>query len=340
MPPRTLRALVADVGGTKTDLALYEASRMRSVQPFEANSIARPVRSVRYASAEQASLPEAALRFLGEDRVDIAVLAVAGPIENDRSQLTNLPWVIDRLEMQRCLHAPVELMNDFAALVHAAPLLGPGDLLSLSEAPRKSLSTVAVMGAGTGLGEGIGVWGGGALQVVASEGGHADFAPRDELEVRLWRYLKARHERATYEHVLSGRGLSTLYAFLRAEALGSEPARPEPPTPPNEVTARALHGRDSIAAQTLRLWLSIYGAEAGNIALRVQPEGGLFIAGGIAQRLGMRLLEGELIEAFRAKGAMRRVVERIPVDLMLRPDASLLGAWAKAVVIYNQQHTR
>jgi glucokinase len=154
--------------------------------------------------------------------------------------------------------------------------------------------------------------------------------------------LKALHGHVTVEHILSGRGISTLYAFMSVEASGGEPAQPEPLLEAAEVTRRALdpHTTDRVAVDTLALWLSLYGAEAGNLALRVLPEGGLFIAGGIAQRLGERLAGGELIQAFRDKGRMQRVTERMPVDVILRADAALLGAWARAVVVYSDHHAR
>jgi glucokinase len=338
---RVVRALVGDIGGTKIDLAIFEAPRLRNHALAPTRSA---VRSARYASDQQSSLEDCVLRFLGETRIDVAVFGVAGPIEHEhqRCQLTNLPWLIDRFAMQRLLHAPVELINDFAALGYAVPLLGPGDLLPLSQAPRRPLGPIAVIGAGTGLGEAVGMYAGETLYVLPGEGGHADFAPRDEREVRLWRYLKARHGHVSVEHILSGRGISSLYAFMSVEAEGHEPPQPEPPLAAAEVTQRALdpHASDRVAVDTLALWLSLYGAEAGNLALRVLPEGGLFIAGGIAQRLGERLAGGELMQAFRDKGRMQRVTERTPVDVILRADAALLGAWARAVVVYSDHHAR
>jgi glucokinase len=337
---RVLRALVADIGGTKIDLAIFEAKRSRN-QPLTPTS-SSALRSARYASEQQSSLEETVTRFLGETRIDVAVLGVAGPIEHEhqRCQLTNLPWLIDRFAMQRLLHAPVELINDFAALGYAVPLLGPGDLLSLSQGQRRPLGPIAVIGAGTGLGQAVGLYAGETLHVLAGEGGHADFAPRDEREVRLWRYLKARHGRVSVEHLLSGRGISSLYAFMSMEAGGGDPDQPDTALQAAEVTQRALdpHTTDRVAVDTLALWLSLYGAEAGNLALRVLPEGGLFIAGGIAQKLGARLLGGELIQAFRDKGRMQHVAERTPVDVILRADAALLGAWARAVVVYSDHN--
>ena len=325
----TLRALVADVGGTKIDFAICEA-------PLSASSASEIsiVRATRVASAEQRSFEAAVIAFLGEEQVEIAVLAVAGPVIGDRAQLTNLPWLIDRAVLEAELGAPVDLINDFSALGYAVPLLGQADLLPLAHAPRRANAPFAVLGAGTGLGEAVFVHSAGTLQMLGSEGGHADFAPRDELELRLFRFLKARFGRVSFERVLSGSGLALLDEFLRSEA-----EVPGVPTPisPAEVTRRALEqpGTDPIAAQALARWLSIYGSEAGNHALRVMPEGGLYIAGGIAQKLGSRLLGGELMAAFLDKAPMRPVLERIPVDAIMRPDASLLGAFARALVIYK-----
>lgn len=324
----TLRALVADVGGTKIDFAICEA-------PWNAtrSSEISFVRKARVASAAQLSFEAAVIGFLGGDRVDGAVLAVAGPVIGDRCQLTNLPWLIDRLVLEAELDAPVDLVNDFAALGYAVPLLTEADLLPLARAPRRSSAPYAVIGAGTGLGEAVFMRSADRLDVLAGEGGHADFAPRDELEVRLWRYLKDLYGRVSVERVLSGHGLALVHAFMRHEA---EPHLEHAAIDPAEVTRQALDPvAEDIARSALALWLGIYGAEAGNLALRVMPEAGLYIAGGIAQKLGPRLLAGELMAAFLDKAPMRHVLDRIPVDVITSADASLLGALGRALVIYN-----
>jgi glucokinase len=316
-----LRALVADVGGTKIDFAIGEGPR---------GAIAR---ASRVASAEQSSFESAVTSFLGADRVDVAVFAVAGPVADGRSQLTNLPWLIDRRALERTLGVPVDLLNDFAALGYAVPLLEPQDLLPLAQPPRSTSAPIAILGAGTGLGMAIFQPAGNILHVLAGEGGHADFAPRDELEVRLWRYLKAQHGRVSVERVLSGAGLAAVYAFMYEEA--GTPGPNAEQVSPAEVTRRALEapGSDPIADAALARWLAIYGAEAGNLALLCVPAAGLYIAGGIAQKLGARLAAGELMTAFRDKDPMRAVLERIPVDVIMRPDASLIGAFARALVL-------
>jgi glucokinase len=313
------RALVADVGGTKIDFAICEAPR---------GSI---VRTNRVASAEQRSFESAVTEFLAGERVDVAVLAVAGPVADGRSQLTNLPWLIDRRALERELGVPVDLLNDFAALGYAVPLLEPSDLLPLAHATRRPGAPIAIIGAGTGLGMAVFQPAEGKLHVLAGEGGHADFAPRDELEVRLWRYLKAQHGRVSVERVLSGAGLAAVYAFLSAEAGGSGAEQ----LSPAEVTHRAVDApaSDPIADAALARWLGIYGSEAGNLALRIVPEAGLYIAGGIAQKLGARLAAGELMTAFRDKDPMREVLDRIPVDVIMRADASLIGAFARSLVL-------
>jgi glucokinase len=330
----TLRALVADVGGTKIDFAICEA-------PLTATQSSEIVfaRAERVASAEQRSFEAAVISFLGAERIDVAVLAVAGPVIGERSQLTNLPWLIDRLVLENELGAPVDLLNDFAALGYAVPLLAPSDLLSLATAPRRANAPFAIIGAGTGLGEAVFVKTRGSLEVLAGEGGHADFAPRDEREVRLWRYLKARHRRVSVERLLSGQGLASVHAFLYAETHPNEAPRELSPA---EVTRLALEqpSSDALASEALALWLSMYGAEAGNLALRVVPEAGLYIAGGIAQKLGPRLATGELMAAFLDKDPMRAVLDRVPVDVIMRPDVSLLGAFARALVIYNPRLSR
>lgn len=320
-----LRALVADVGGTKIDFAIAEAPR--GPQAPARIAIAR---TSRVASAAQSSFESAVTTFLAGERVDVAVLAVAGPVANGQSQLTNLPWLIDRRVLEGVLGVPVDLLNDFAALGYAVPLLGPEDLIPLAKVERRAGAPIAIIGAGTGLGVAAFIPATDHLHVLAGEGGHADFAPRDELEVRLWRHLKELHGRVSVERVLSGAGLAAVYAFICAET-GVSPGTAA--IDPAEVTRLALEAGDPLAGQALARWLAIYGAEAGNLALRIVPEGGLYIAGGIAQKLGARLAAGELMAAFYDKDPMRDVLARIPVDVIVRPDVSLIGAFARALVL-------
>jgi glucokinase len=324
-----MRLLAGDIGGTKTSLALYEG----------APGGYRTLRSASYASAEHASLGEVLARFFDGDalEVDAAAFGVAGPVRAGLCVTTNLPWQISQVELAERLHTKVGLVNDFHAVALGVRELGDEDLCMLNPVQRDPSGPFALIGAGTGLGEALGLPCPGGVHVVAGEGGHADFAPHNETEIRLLRFLLQRHGHVSWERVVSGLGLGDVYDFVVADGLA----------PADELTAarllyearatvigeRGLAGEDAAAGMALSLFVSLYGAEAGNLALRVLPTGGLYLAGGIVRKLLPRFTDGTFMANFLAKGRMSKILETIPVAVVRHEHVGLLGARAHAAVL-------
>jgi glucokinase len=319
--------LVGDVGGTKVDLAVYS----REAGPRA------PVAQAELPSARFASLEEVARAFLDQVRLSArqACFAVAGPVQSGRAELTNLPWVIDESRLARELGLEaVYLLNDLEAMAYAIPLLGPADLRILSAREPVPGGTIAVIAPGTGLGEAFLTWDGRRYRAHASEGGHADFAPTDALQIGLIEYLQGRFGHVSVERACSGIGIPHLYTYLRGRgtpaespALADELAAAADETP--VILARALDptAPDPLCAATLDLFVRIFGAEAGNLALKVLATGGVYLAGGIPQRILPALEDGRFLEAFRDKGRMGELLAQMPVQVILAR-AALLGAAA------------
>jgi glucokinase len=320
--------LAGDVGGTKTALALFEARERGLVV----------VRHETLPSREFPSLEAAVDRFLGTGpRPEIAAgcFGVAGPVVNGRSAATNLPWIIDERTLAAAIPAPrVRLLNDLEATAHGVLSLPAEDLHRLQPGTRRS-GHMAVIAAGTGLGEALVVRDGEPAVVIASEGGHTDFAPRDALQDDLLRFLRKDFGRVSYERVLSGPGLVNVYRFLRSAGWAAESAEVAEQMrrrdPAAVVAETALAGGDALCGKALDIFVSVYGAEAGNLALKGMALGGVFVSGGIAPRILPRLQAGEFVEAFRDKGRLRPLMETIPIDVVLNPEAPLLGAARVAV---------
>ncbi len=326
-----MRVLAGDIGGTKTELGLYRLDP----QPVE-------LERARFHSADYPDLEALALEFLHGRRVDTCAFAVAGPVRDGRVQLTNLPWQVAEGALGRALGAPAALLNDLAASALGVGELGPDDLAELAAGERDPQGPIALIGAGTGLGEAVAVPTAGSLRVLASEGGHADFAPRNETEDALLRFLRARHGgRVSVERAVSGPGLVSIHAFVLAQGLA--PAAPDTQQqmregdPAEVIGRRGSDGSDAACARALSIFVALYGAEAGNLALKVLPTGGLFVAGGIAPKLLERLRRGEFMRALLDKGRMSPLLARIPVVVVMSPHVALLGARAHACMIYRQR---
>ena len=271
-----------------------------------------------------------------------ACFALAGPITGRRMRLTNLPWEVDAEVLAARLHlAHVRFVNDFAAVGYGIDGLEPAELRTLQAGRPESRGVRAVLGAGTGLGMATLVWIGSAYRVLPSEGGHSDFAPVNEVQTRLLHYLSNRLGRVWCGAVLSGRGLERIYAFLseadtlrlrtsasRVDAVQMSAA---------EITSRALEGADPRAVSAMNLFLDIYGAVAGNLALTVMARGGLYIAGGIAPRIASMFAEGGFLRAFCSKGKFAEIMQTIPVHIVLSPDVGLRGARTLAVLAANNR---
>jgi len=316
--------LAGDVGGTKTHLALFAPGA----------SPRHPQRERRFASHEHASLESLVRGFLAEapgEAVARAVFGIAGVVVRNRCETTNLPWHVDGAEMSAALGgARVLLLNDLAATAHGLEVLENADLETL-QAGERERGTRAVLAAGTGLGM-VSVSREGDERVIQpSEGGHADFAPRTALERELAGWLAERHGRASVERVLSGRGLADLYRFLAATSRGSESpgfadAFMAADDPAALVSEAGLERSCERAELALGMFVEVYGAEAGNLALRVLPGEGLYLGGGIAPRIRTALAGRRFLEAFRDKAPMTDLMRRFPVHLILDSRAALWGA--------------
>lgn len=317
------RLLVGDAGGTKTLLAVHER-RADGWHEIAGETLR---------SAEHAGLEIPSLAFLAREGLTISAAAygVAGPVEDGVCRATNLPWIVDQRSLAGSLGVPVTLVNDFEAVAWSLPELRDSQLFLLQPGLVDPGGPMAVLGAGTGLGEALLVPGAGGARVVPTEGGHTDFAPRDELEDDLLRFLRARHHgRVSFERILSGRGLGSLHAFFvetgRAETRPTTLDRLRTEDPGAVVGELAAAGTDEACVAAVDRFVSIYGSEAGNLALKSLPSGGLFVAGGIAPRMLEKMASGEFVAAFLAKGRMRAVLERIRVQIVVDSRAPLVGA--------------
>lgn len=320
-----MRILAGDVGGTKTLLALFE----------ERDGAFTELGRERFESKDYGGLGQIVVQWLGDETrsVDRAAFGIAGPVTDDRSKTTNLPWKLDGRAMETELGIErIRLLNDFHAVALGTQSLGPDDVVVLQEAPIDGGGPVAILGAGTGLGESIVVPTPSGPRVLASEGGHTDFGPRDETEMDLLRFLMVRHGRVSVERVLSGAGLFALYEFLteteRAETTPAVRAHLAAAEDPAAVVGRtAIDGTDPACVRAVEMFVSLYGAEAGNLALKVLPSGGLFVAGGIAPKLMPFMKRPELfLESFLAKGRMRHLLERMHVSVITDTHVGLYGA--------------
>jgi len=317
--------IAGDIGGTKTLLALYDAGQ----------GPRRPVAEAEFASARYEGLEPMVEEFLGKHRAQArtACFDVAGPVIDGRARLTNLPWVLEEKALcSRLRLRGATLLNDLQAIAHAVPHLQAGELHTIKPGRAQSRGAMAVIAPGTGLGEAFLVWSDSGYIACPSEGGHADFGPGDELQMELLAHLRVRYARVGYEQVCSGMGLPNIYDFLRdsgrapeSPALAAELARTSDRTPLIVQAALREPAADPLCALTLRCFVSILGAEAGNLALKVLATGGVYIGGGIAPRILPQLEGGAFAQAFVNKGRFTQMLEGIPVHA-IATRAALLGA--------------
>jgi len=315
--------LSGDIGGTLTRLAFFEVADRRL----------RLVAKKIYPSREYTSLTELVTRFVTEygHPASHAAFGVPGPVREGHAKTTNLPWLVDATELARALRLPeTGLINDLEANAHGLAALGASDFAILNEGLPDATGNAAVIAAGTGLGEAGLYWDGTRHHPFASEGGHADFAPRNDLEMELLRYLLAKYEHVSCERVLSGPGLHNIYLFLRDTGRGKESPQladaMRQRDPPTVISQAALEGGSGLCQEALDLFIALYGAEAGNLALKVMATGGVYLGGGIAPGIIQKLRGTGFMEAFTSKGRMKRLLAGIPVRVIVNPDAPLLGA--------------
>jgi glucokinase len=317
-----MRILAADVGGTKTELALFDGT---------AHGGYHELRSQRYVSADFDGIEPMVRGFLGENTADRAGIGVAGPVVDDTCRTTNLPWALDARQLERELGiGHVHLLNDFAAVALGIAALSPDDLVVLQEGEVDPDGPVIAVGAGTGLGEAIVLPSSSGRRILASEGGHTDFAPRNEEEIALLRFLLQRHHRVSVERVVSGQGLVALYDFVVAEGLAPTSValreRMKTEDPGQVIGESALARSDPACVKAVDMFVSAYGAEAGNVALTVLPTGGVYLAGGIAPRLIERFRGDAFMKPFLTKGRMSYLLERMRVAVIMNARVGLLGA--------------
>jgi glucokinase len=320
--------LAGDIGGTNSRLALFE------LNGDSLNLVVEKTFPSRQYSHLEAIVRE--FRSAHPQNITHACFGVAGPVKHGRCEATNLPWVVDAQVLASELGLEtVGLMNDLEANALGIAVLQPSDFATLNPGEPNAEGNAALISAGTGLGEAGLFWDGQQYRPIASEGGHTDFAPTNELEISLLSYLLAQFERVSWERVLSGPGLYNLYKFFRDTGRAEEPAwlaeELRHQDPPSVITQAALAGRSTLCELALDLFISLYGAEAGNLALTMKATGGLFVGGGIAPKL-IEKLNGStrFIDAFTAKGRMRSLLEAMPVRVILNDKTALLGAacWA------------
>ncbi len=310
--------LAGDIGGTNTRLALFERPG------------GDPVALTTYRSAEHDGLEEMLAAYLRAHpaEIDAACFGVAGPVRDGRTEKVNLAWSVDSRSVARALGlAHVALINDLAANAYGIAALRPADLAVLNDGVPDPEGNVAVISAGTGLGEAGLIWDGARRRVFASEGGHTDFGPRTEEQVRLLQFLAAEYEHVSYERVCSGMGLVNCYRFLASE----DGERVDAATLDGAaISEAALSAADERASRALDLMISIYGAEAGNLALKLLATGGVYVGGGIAPRILPRLEQGAFMEAFAGKGRYAKLLAEIPVQVILNDKTALLGSALRA----------
>lgn len=318
--------LAGDVGGTKTRLGIFSTEKGLRDPFFEAE----------FSSARYPNLEAIVSEFLHHihQPLSAAVFGVAGPVTGGQARITNLPWVIDEKILRRLLNvSSVRLINDIKAIACAVPLLTPADMCILNKGDAISDGAMAIIAPGTGLGEAFLIREGAGYRAYPSEGGHAGFAPNSFPEEELWRYLRKSHDHVSYEMVCSGQGISNIYRFLRNRRPDEEPswlseklAQAEDPTPIIVNAAVDSENHCNLCVNAVQIFVSILGAEAGNMALKVLATGGVYIGGGISQRVLPFLKDGRFMESFRKKGPMTDLVSKIPVHLILYSKVALMGA--------------
>jgi glucokinase len=315
--------LAGDIGGTHSRLAFFDVSnggfRLVSVSVFP--------------SREYRGLDEIVSQFVSDSHLhpDAACFGIAGPVRNGRVETSNLPWIVESKQLAGELQlATTLLINDLEASAWGIATLQTQDIVPLNPGKANATGNQGVIAAGTGLGEAGLYWDGSEHRIFACEGGHADFAPRTELETELLRYLVTRFGHVSYERVLSGPGLVNVFHFLRDTGHGTQPQWLCEEMVKGDAAAAisraAIEGRCGLCEQALDLVVSVYGAEAGNLALKLMATGGIYVAGGIAPQILPKLAGPLFLQAFGSKGRMQPLLESIPVSVITNDKTALQGA--------------
>lgn len=321
--------LAGDIGGTKTALAAY--SHGRDANPRS------PLVETTYPSAQYPSLEAIVRAFEAQTglRFDHATFGVSGPVIEGSATITNLPWQMSEAQLSAATGIPsVRLLNDLEAIAHGVTVLAPEDLHTLNAGhPAPHATTLAVIAPGTGLGEAFITREHGRATAHASEGGHCDFAPTDALQIGLLEYLGSNGEHVSYERVCSGIGLPNIYAYLKASGYAQEPDWLAAQLATTDALTRAIVNAATdeqrpctLCMATINTFVSILGAEAGNLALKVLATGGVYIGGGIPPHILRFLEDPRFLAAFQRKGRFAELLARIPVRVILNPKVALIGA--------------
>ena len=316
--------LAGEIGATRTRLAAFETEGSRL------NCVVEKT----YPSHDYSSLAEILPQFTRTEGIGVhsACFGVAGPVRARRSKISNLPWTIDAKELAAQLKLPtVGLLNDLEAYAYGIDALESKDFITISEGSKEAEGNRAVISAKTGLGMAGLYWDGFRHHPFACEGGHADFAPRDAAQIELLSYLQKKYDRVSNERVLSGPGIHDIYNFLRDTKKAGEPAElrekmQNAPDPSPLISRFALEGTYPICEQTLSIFVSVFGAEAGNCALRYMTMGGIYIGGVIAAKIAPKMQDGTFMQAFLDKGRMASILKDMPVQIIANDDCGLIGA--------------
>jgi glucokinase len=315
--------LAGDIGGTHARLAVFDV-RQGQLELVTSNA---------FPSQQFSGLDEIVAQFVKASGVqpDQACFGIAGPVINGRVEASNLPWIVESTRLAQELKlSKVDLINDLEATGWGIGALLPGDVVPLNNVVAKEPGNQAVIAAGTGLGEGGLYWDGTRHHVFASEGGHCDFAPLDDLQVELFEYLRKRYGHVSDERVLSGPGLVNIFDFLRDTRRGTPPewlvAEITEHDAAAAISRSGLAGKCHMCEQALDIFVAIFGAEAGNLALKIKATGGVFLAGGIAPKIVSKLTTPIFMQAFLTKGRLRRLMETIPVKVIMNDQLALFGA--------------
>jgi glucokinase len=314
--------LAGDIGGTKTNLAYFTEDGGVLTQHFARS----------YPSKQHPSLSAIIKQFIQESpqMIDEAAFGIAGPVVNGRCEATNLPWVVDARSIASEFGVKrVGLLNDLEATAYGVLRLQAKDKLPLNTGIAQQHAAIAVIAAGTGLGEGGLAWNGTRYQTLPSEGGHSDFAPRNELEIQLLRFLLTKYTRVSNERLVSGMGIVNIYQFFRTQVNYREPqwlADEMRGDAAAAISSAALAGKDEACIKTMEMFVSLYGAEAGNLALKLLSTAGVHIGGGIAPKILPLLQQATFMDAFTNKGRLSSLMMNMPVFVVLNDKTALLGA--------------
>jgi glucokinase len=325
--------LAGDIGGTNARLALFSRQGAQLA----------PVIEETFASRDYPDLSTIVKTFLASQPTPprVACFGVAGPVRQGRTQATNLPWLVEASQLAQALRIDtVLLLNDLESYAYGIPLLTPDDLVVLNRGSADASGNAAVIAAGTGLGQAGLYWDGRQHHPFACEGGHASFAPNDPLQIELLGYLRREFPHVSWERVVSGPGLLNIYRFLRDTGRGEEPVwlafEMQRRDPAPVISQAALAGTSALCEQALDLFVSLYGSEAGNMALKLMATGGVYVGGGIAPKIVAKLTEPLFMQSFVAKGRLQPLVQDIPVQVIMNDKTALMGAARYAMLTQDR----